>query len=162
AYGGTNVLFDTYGGTLQANGETLALVQPATSTNAELVVAKVRYRNTAPWPAQANGAGGSLQLIDSQQDNWRVGHWAARSTNSVSPPATPGAPNGDATALPPFPPLWINELQPDNLTGITNRFGQRTAWLELYNPTANPVDLSGLYLSTNYNSLTDSIFPAGS
>ena len=57
-------------------------------------------------------AGGSLQLIDPRQDNWRVGNWAA---------ATPLRPrlharsagNSVAASLPPFPPLWINELQAD-------------------------------------------------
>ena len=36
--------------------------------------------------------------------------------------------------LPAFPQLWINEVQAENVTGITNRAGQRTPWLELYNP----------------------------
>src|SRR5262249_50653152 len=74
---------------------------------------------------------------------------------------TPGAANSVLTSLPQFPPLWINEVQADNLTGIANRAGQRVPWLELYNPTANPVPLTGLYLSTNYASLTEWAFPGG-
>jgi hypothetical protein len=52
-------------------------------------------------------------------------------------------------------------LQADNLTGITNRAGQHAPWIELYNPTANAVSLSGLYLSTNYDDLTAWAFPIG-
>lgn len=156
AYGGSNVVFDTYNGTLQTDGETLSLLQPSTN---DQVVAKLRYRDSLPWPREANGSGASLELIDSHQDNWRVGNWAASSMNS--PLATPGATNGAAAALSPFPPLWINEVQADDLSGITNRAGQRSGWLELYNPTMNAVDLSGLYLSTNYGSLAAWGFPTG-
>jgi hypothetical protein len=90
------------------------------------------------------------------------------SLENIQPPATssvlytPGAANSVLTSLPAFPPLWINELQADNLTGTTNRAGQRVPWLELYNPTASAVPLSGLYLSTNYANLTAWAFPAGS
>jgi hypothetical protein len=63
--------------------------------------------------------------------------------------------------LPAFPPLWLNELQADNLTRITNSAGQRVPWLELFNPTTNVVSLSGLYLSTNYANLTAWPFPNG-
>jgi hypothetical protein len=58
-----------------------------------------------------------------------------------------------------FPTLWINELQADNLTGVTNSAGQRTAWLELYNPSTNKVSLNGLYLANNYSNLTQWAFP---
>ncbi len=67
--------------------------------------------------------------------------------------ATPGAPNSVAAAVTPFPSLWINELQADNLTGITNRAGQHTGWLELYNPGTNVIPLNGLYLANNYTNL---------
>ncbi len=158
AYGGTIPVFDTFAGTLQADGETLTLVQPATNTASDLVVAKVRYGSAAPWPAGANGIGSSLQLIDPLQDNWRVGNWAAG-----FPPASlsPGAANTVRTNLPTFPPLWLNEVQAENLTGITNRAGQRTAWLELYNPSTNIVALSGLSLANNYSNLTAWAFPVG-
>jgi len=72
---------------------------------------------------------------------------------------TPGAVNSVATSLTPFPPLWINELQADNLTGITNSAGQRTGWLELYNPGTNIVSLNGLYLANNYTNLPQWAFP---
>ncbi len=81
---------------------------------------------------------------------------------SASAMYTPGAANSVLTSLPPFPSLWLNELQADNLTGITNRIGQHVPWVELYNPTTNTISLSGLYLSTNYANLTAWAFPSGS
>jgi hypothetical protein len=67
-----------------------------------------------------------------------------------------------AATLPTFPPLWINEVEPINLTGITNSAGQHAPWLELYNPTTNAVSLSNLWLSTSYTDLTNWAFPSNS
>jgi hypothetical protein len=150
AYGATNPVFDIYGGTLSPSGETLALV-----TASNTPVAQVKYENQLPWPPSANGSGASLQLVDSHQDNWREGNWLA-----VAAVATPDSPNSVAASLAPFPPLWINEVQPDNLTGITNSAGQHTPWVELFNPATNTVSLNGLYLANNYTNLLQWAFPA--
>jgi hypothetical protein len=61
--------------------------------------------------------------------------------------------------LTPFPSLWINEVQADNLNGITNRAGQHTGWLELYNPSTNVISLNGIYLANNYTNLLQWAFP---
>ncbi len=50
-------------------------------------------------------------------------------------------------------------MQADNLTGITNRAGQHTGWLELYNPSTNVISLNGLYLANNYTNLLQWAFP---
>lgn len=314
-YGATIPVFDTFSGTLQGNGETLSLIKPGTNAANDLVIAKVRYESSLPWPTNAAGTGRSLQLIDPGQDNFREGNWTAIQTNlppslpqwvyvtatgtasssllyvylqsagdvyiddlklvagsipeagvnvisngdfesafpgsawSVSPNlsasassstvkhsgnaslhvisssagssqgtaiyqtispalvnnatytlsfwylqntnggpltlrlsgsgitstinpapvtvaginqiATPGATNGDSVLLPPFPSLWINELQAENLTGITNRNGQRTPWLELYNPSTNMLSLTNLFLANDYSNLASWAFPAG-
>jgi hypothetical protein len=304
AYGATNPVFDTFSGTLSPNGETLTL-----NTTGNVAVAKVKFENQLPWPTNANGTGASLQLMDPQQDNWRVGNWtsvltntpvtpqwtyftatgtassslfyiylqsagdvyvddiqlvagsvpgagantltdgdfesgfpgpwtvSANLTSSVLSPAikhagntslhlistatgstqssaiwqtitpaltanatytlsfwylpstnggpltlrlsgsgtvatvnpapptaglvstTPDALNSVVTSLTPFPSLWLNELQADNLNGITNRAGQHTAWLELYNPGTNSIPLKGLYLANNYTNLLQWAFP---
>jgi hypothetical protein len=78
-------------------------------------------------------------------------------TNTLSP----GAPNQNVTALPAFPPLWINEVQAENVTGLADAFGEREPWLELYNAGSNSVSLDGLYLSASYTNLTNWAFPAG-
>jgi len=149
AYGATNPVFDTFSGTLPTSG-VLAL---NTSSNAP--VAKVQYENQLPWPISANGTGASLQLIDPHQDNWRAGNWSFTPLS-----ATPGARNSVAAALTPFPALWINEVQADNLNGIANSAGQHTGWLELYNPGTNVISLNGLYLASNYANLLQWAFPS--
>ncbi|HVU27987.1 MAG TPA: lamin tail domain-containing protein [Verrucomicrobiae bacterium] len=154
AYGATIPVFDTFSGTLQP-GQILSLVRPGGGGANNLTVAEVEYDDSLPWPTNAIGA--SLQLIDPLQDNWRVGNWA------VAPfSATPGAINSVAGSLAPFPSLWINEVQADNLTGITNSAGQRAGWLEIYNPGANAISLNGLYLADNYTNLLQWAFPSNS
>ena len=150
AYGATNPVFDTFSGTLSSNGETLTL-----NNASNVPVAEVEYENQLPWPTNANGTGASLQLIDPHQDNWRAGNW------SFTPfSATPGKRNSVASSLTPFPSLWLNELQADNLNGITNSAGQHTGWLELYNPSTNVISLKGLYLANNYTNLLQWAFPS--
>jgi regulation of enolase protein 1 (concanavalin A-like superfamily) len=150
-YGATNPVFDTFGATLPSSG-VLAL-----NTASNMTVTEVEYENQLPWPTNANGTGASLQLIDPHQDNWRAGNWMAAKTLPV---ATPGKRNSVAASLPPFLSLWINELQADNLTGITNSAGQHTGWLELYNPGASIISLNGLYLANNYTNLLQWAFPS--
>ena len=68
-------IFDTYGGSLKPAGETLTLYRPGPDgTGQEVVVDRVLYEGSAPWPDTSNG--GSLQLIDASRDNARVGNWA--------------------------------------------------------------------------------------
>ena len=78
-------------------------------------------------------------------------------TNTLSP----GAANQQTVSLPAFPPLWINEVQAENSTGLTDSYGEHDPWIELYNPSTNPVALEGLYLAPNYTNLTHWAFPAG-
>jgi hypothetical protein len=56
-----------------------------------------------------------------------------------------------ATNVPEFPSVWLNEVQPKNVNTLADRFGQYSPWVELYNPSTNQVDLTGLYLANNYN-----------
>ena len=155
AYGARLPIFDTFAEPMPASGETLALVQPG-SGGTNHIMAEVRFESTPPWPAGANGQGSSLQLIDAGQDNWRVANW----TGSFPPASrSPAAANPVAASLPAFSPLWLNELQADNLTGITNSAGERGGWLELYNPTTNLVSLSNLCLSVTYTNLAQWTFP---
>jgi hypothetical protein len=73
AHGSSLAVFDVFTGSLQNNGETLTLLRPG--TNGEVVVDQLRYDSEAPWPALADGAGSSLQLVDARQDNTRVANW---------------------------------------------------------------------------------------
>ena len=76
--------------------------------------------------------------------------------------ATPGAVNTVRTNLPAFPLLWLNEIQPNNLTGIRNNFNERDPWVELYNSGPTATDLTGYYLTDTYSNLVKWPFPSGS
>ncbi len=75
--------------------------------------------------------------------------------------ATPGAINSTAAPLPAIPPVWLNELLPNNLTGVTDNAGEREPWVELYNSGASTISLDSWYLADNYTNLTRWPFPAG-
>ena len=89
-----------------------------------------------------------------------------QSSHSIAPPLensplyTPGATNSVQGTLPAFPPLWLNEVQEVNLTGLADRAGHRHAWVELYNGGTNDLNLDGFYLSDAYTNLTRWAFPS--
>jgi hypothetical protein len=41
-----------------------------------------------------------------------------------------------------YPPLWINEVQPDNPDGLTDNTGQPQPWVELFNSGTNAHSLA--------------------
>lgn len=135
-----------YSGRLSRVGETLRLIRPATQNSPETEIDSVTYRTTPPWPSAAN-AGASLQLIDASQENNRPGNWSAAPPNLAR--FTPGAQNSVAAFLPTLPPVWLNEIQPINLTGILDASGKREPWVELYNSGDSEISLAGLYLGDN-------------
>ena len=122
-------------------------------------------------PALTNGTTYTISFWYLQSTNGgpltvRLSSSSNPATVNIAPPllsslalATPDAINSPSATLAAFPPLWLNELQADNLTGITNSAGQRTAWLELYNPSTNLISLDGLYLANDYTNLTQWAFP---
>jgi hypothetical protein len=85
------------------------------------------------------------------------------STISIRPANfTPGTANNDQRALPAYDPLWLNELQSQNTAGITDNFGEREPWIELYNAGPDALSLDGYFLANNYDSnLTQWPFPPG-
>ena len=76
-------------------------------------------------------------------------------------PFTPGRINPINATLPPFASVWLNEVQADNVAGITDNLGQREPWVEIYNAGTNVISLAGYYLANNYSNLTQWPFPAG-
>lgn len=87
-----------------------------------------------------------------------------RSTNTIPirlAPFTPGAANTLAGTPPAAPAVWLNEVQPLNLTGPADAAGHREPWLELHNPGTEPISLAGLFLTDDYSQLTKWAFPAG-
>src|SRR5439155_7307411 len=83
AYGSSIPIAGLFGGQLDNGGETLSLIEPGAAPDQGVLLTRVRYDDDPPWPALADGGGASLQLIDPNQDNNRVGNWAALDTNNV-------------------------------------------------------------------------------
>ena len=66
-----------------------------------------------------------------------------------------------AGTVAPYPLLWLNEVQPNNASGLLDNTGARQPWLELYNSSTNPIALDGFFLSTTYTNLNQWAFPTG-
>ncbi len=160
AYGATTPIFDEFPGSLDNGGEHLELIQAGATPAEDRRLCDVRYDDRLPWPTNAAGFGPSLQLIDPTQDIYRVGNWAATATNDLNR-VTPGRANVTRQTLAPFPPVWINEVQPLNSGAFTDNAGEADPWIELYNAGTNAVDLSPYYLTDQYTNLTRWQFPAG-
>ena len=124
------------------------VMSPALTTNASYTLSfwYLQSTNGGPLTIRLSGSGTAATVTP------------APPTVNLSG-ATPGALNSVAASLLPFPSLWINEIQANNLTGITNRAGQHTGWVELYNSSTNQLSLSGLYLANNYTNLLQWAFP---
>ena len=52
------------------------------------------------------------------------------------------------------PQLYINEFMARNTATLSNTLGSFPDWIEIYNPTAAPISLAGLYLTDNRNNPT--------
>jgi hypothetical protein len=87
AYGNTIPLAGEFPGQLQNDSETLWLIKPGATAAQDTVIDQITYSDRAPWPAAADGLGGSLQLIDATQDNNRAFNWAALTPPTNSEPA---------------------------------------------------------------------------
>lgn len=60
-----------------------------------------------------------------------------------------------------FSQIVINEYSCSNSNGPTDAFGEREDWIELYNATGSPVDISGYYLSDKAGNLLKWQVPTG-
>jgi hypothetical protein len=162
AYGAAIPIAGTFSGKLDNGGETLQLIKPGGTTAQDVVVTEVRYDSEAPWASAADGTGASLQLIDVTREVNRVANWTAVPTNSSGlARSTAGTFNSVRAFLPVLPRLWLNEVVPNNLSGATDRFGQRHAWAELHNSGPTNLSLGGMFLANNYSNLTQWQLPAG-
>src|SRR6266540_2380287 len=104
-----------------------------------------------------NTNGGTLAI--------RLSSSGVRSDQNIAPAPlssgalyTPGASNSVRSSLA-LPLLWLNEVQPDNVTGVPDRFGHHHPWVELYNSGTNTINLGGYSLANNYTNLAQWAFP---
>lgn len=80
---------------------------------------------------------------------------------TISPVSyTPGARNSVAQKLDSLGSIWINEILPNNTSGITDNAGDRDPWIELYNAGEAFINLGGWSLTDDPNQLTKWDLPA--
>jgi gliding motility-associated-like protein len=65
------------------------------------------------------------------------------------------------TSLFGYSQVVINEYSCSNMTGLTDAFGEREDWIELYNTTSAAVDLTGWFLSDRAGNITKWQIPSG-
>jgi hypothetical protein len=85
----------------------------------------------------------------------------AANLGGVTAATTPGRANAVASALPAFPPLWLNEVQASALGGVTDGAGEREPWIEIHNAGSSRLSLDGLFLSSDLTNARRWAFPAG-
>jgi len=122
-----------YAGGLNNGGERISIKDPRGN-----LILSVDYKDAGGWPAAADGAGYSLEIIDAHGDPDDPANWRA----SAQPGGSPGM-----TAPPPPPPsVRLNEVMAENL-GLVSNGGTYPDWVELYNAGASSVNLAGWSLS---------------
>ena len=151
-YGSGKFVAAQYNGSLNDLGESLVLKNPFGA-----VVSSVAFDEVAPWPTSANGGGKSLELIDASRDNGKVANWAA----SVPTGGTPGAASSVRGSLPTLPALFINEVLPDNATINMDELGETDPWIEVFNASAQTIQLGGMYLANSLATPTQWQIPGG-
>lgn len=120
-YPGLNVA-GIYSGKLDNAGEALRLITPAGET-----ILEVAYADGPPWPVNADGMGWSLVLADPVANTYR---------SSTDIGGSPGTDDPVST----IPRVVINEL-------LTSTDPPLLDAVELFNPSADAVDVSGWFLS---------------
>ncbi|HYE33253.1 MAG TPA: lamin tail domain-containing protein [Methylomirabilota bacterium] len=155
AYGTTIAIAGEMQTAPPVEGAVIQLVKASAPTGPEIVISEVRYEGAFPWPEIAARSDVSLQLVDAAQDTRRIENW---SISSAAPFRTPGAPNSTIGILS-EPAIWLNEIQPNNLSGLRDSTGQPKPWIEIHNPGLVPVSLDGYYLAPTPGDLLAWAFP---
>jgi hypothetical protein len=141
-YGNTGIRLaaGSFEGRLADEGERITFVDADAN-----VVFSVRYDDSNNWPKRADGLGSSLQAVSLQGDVDDPDHWEA----SAKVHGTPGT-YGTETR----PSVVINEILAHTDPPFVDA-------IELFNPGATPVDLSGWFLSDEEEDLKKYQIPAG-
>jgi hypothetical protein len=141
----SSLIAGQYEGKLTNSGEQVTLVDYWNGT-----IADFKYGDGSLWPTSADGGGHSLVPLDSalaeepQGSLNYPGNWRA----STYPDGSPGQDDPAVTQT-----LVINEFMANASSGGD--------WIELYNPTASAVSLTGWYLSDNVSRPAKWAIPAG-
>ena len=131
-------------GRLSNDGEQLLLVNSLATT-----VSAIEYRDGDPWPKRADGAGGTLELIDVATSLERQSkHYSWHGSTDFG--GSPGRPGSSPLGV------VINEV-----VANTDEVPGQSDSIELLNTTTRPIDMSGWYLSDAARDLQKYVIPAG-
>ncbi len=133
-----------FNGNLNNAGERLSLYD-----RLGRLITSVDYKDGGGWPAAADGGGKSLELLDPNGNPDEPANWQASAAVNGSP--------GAANSQPPARIVELNELMAENYS--VNHAGTFPDWIELRNPGASPVSLTGWSLTDDGNS-RKFVFPA--
>jgi hypothetical protein len=117
-----------YWGALDSSGEKIRL-KNSDGNN----VFSVEYDNEPPWPLGANQRGWSLVNQNPADDPDNPEHWRASTSVNGSPGVADPSPNYGVGIV-------INEI-------LAHTDAPQEDAIELHNPTPNPIDIGGWYLS---------------
>ena len=141
-YGNSVRVAGAWSGGLSDNGEQITLLDTDSR-----IIEQFSYDSNNKWPSRADGLGAALErkdfdLIDpNDPDAWR---------SSVEYGGTPGDAPGDRTTT-----VIINEL-------LAHTDLPEIDIVELYNPTLDPIDVSGWYMTDNIDAPVIFAMPEGS
>jgi hypothetical protein len=138
------VLGEFFGGALSNSGERLRVIDPLDN-----VLMDVEYDDSAIWPQAADGNGASLQLVNTDatpaEQMSKYYSWQS----SLEYGGSPGRAGAEDIGI------VINEV-------LANPTGDGSSdAIELLNTSAQPIDISGWYLSDSASVLTKYAIPDG-
>ena len=135
-----------FGGNLANGGETITVFDGLGRT-----ILAVTYDDENGWATGADGAGYSLEIINSNGDSDDAANWRASNAQNGTP--------DQANSAPPAASIILNEVMADNLTAV-NHEGTYPDWVELFNSGGANVDLTGWSL-TDDGTVQKFVFPIG-
>ncbi len=145
------ILGEFLGGGLSNNGERIQLLDAAGGTLVDL-----SYDNNSLWPESADGRGATLNLVNPAftpgEDASKYYHWEGSTEFGGSPGSAGAAPIG----------VVINEVLANSNAPVP-----QSDSIELFNPTSEPINIGGWYLSdsvgesTKYRIPADTVIGAG-
>lgn len=135
-YPGVNVA-GYFSGNLNNAGERLTLRDASGN-----LLLTVDYRDSGGWPAAADGAGATLELISALGDPDDGANWSASAQAGGTPGASPTPPVAS--------PVRLNEILAEN-AGAVNHNGTFPDYVELQNTGGAPVNLAGWSLTDDGN-----------
>ncbi len=129
-----------YTGTLSDSSDSVVLLDSSNQ-----IIDQLNYSDSTPWPARADGAGSTLELIgasvaSSDPVNWRASYEFG---------GTPGVAGAG-----PVNRVVVNEV-------LSHADSPQVNSIELYNTTASSIDVSGWYLSDSSGNYKKFRIPSG-